>query len=98
MTSNIYSILAAFVINLILTIYSIKSYSYLVGISWDRFVKRLGITIGIKFVLLIILSLVANLFIEIANIYFVMAFSIFMIIQITIEIWYLVKMAKQIKE
>ena len=98
MTNNIYSIIAAFLINLILTSYSIKSYSYLVGINWDRFVRRLGITIAIKFVLLIIFTLIANIFVDIANIYFVMSFSIFMICQIVIEIWYLVKMSKQIKE
>ncbi len=98
MTSNFYPILAAFVINLILTIYSIKSYSYLVGIPWDKFVRRLGFTIAIKFVLLIILSIIAHFLLDIANIYFVLSFSIFMMIQITIEIWYLVKMSKQIKE
>lgn len=98
MINKISPIIAAFLINLILTLYSLKSYSYLVGISWDKFVRRLGVTIAIKFVLLIILSLIANLMVDIANIFFVMSFSIFMIIQITIEIWYLVRLSKQVKE
>lgn len=98
MTSNFHSVLAALIINVILTIYSIKSYSYLVGIPWDKFVRRLGVTIALKFGMLIILGIIAHFLFDIANIYFVLSFSIFMMIQIAIEIWYLVKMSKQIKE
>jgi len=97
MINNIWSIVAALLINAILTAYSIKSYKYLLGISWDKFVKRLGITIGIKFLLLFLLTLGSSLIVDIANIYFVLSFSIFMIIQIALEISFLIKMSKKLK-
>lgn len=98
MIDRFYPVLAAFVINLVLTIYSIQSYKFIIGVGWDKFVKRLAISIGIKFVLLLLLALITNLIIDIANLYFVLSFSVFMIIQIIIEIWYLVKISKRLKE
>lgn len=98
MINNLWSILIALLINTILTTYSLISYKYLLGIGWNKFFKRLGISIGIKFFLLIFLTIIANLIVNIANIYFVLSFSIFMILQITLEIWYLVSLSKKIKE
>lgn len=98
MIDKFYPVLAAFLINLVLTVYSIKSYKFIIGIGWDKFVRRLSISIGVKFVLLLILTLITNLIIDIANLYFVLSFSVFMIAQIIIEIWYLVKISKQLKE
>lgn len=98
MNEILQSILSAFAINLLLTLYSLKSYNYLICIGWDKFIRRLGIAIAVKFVLLLILTLLASLFVQLANIYFVLSFSIFMLMQLTIEIWYLVRISKRIKE
>jgi len=98
MINNIWSIFAAFIINALLTAFSLTSYKYLLGVEWNKFIKRLGISIGVKFILLILLTIAASLVINIGNIYFVLSFSVFIVIQIILEIWYLVKLSKKNSE
>lgn len=98
MTETIYPILAAAIINIILGVFSLLSYKRIIGTSWENFSRKLGWVIAIKFAMLMILTLVVAQVFHIANITFAISFTLFMVLQIMAEVFYLVKLSKEIKE